>query len=64
MIEIEELHKEIFGVEPNIIGMFWNDRDELIDNILKAIEDNIPYNEYELLTKDEKKAFDEGELFF
>lgn len=57
-------HKEKFGIEPNIIGMFWNNPDKLINNILKAIEDNIPYDEYEMLSKDEKKAFDDGDLLF
>ncbi len=57
-------HKEIFGVEPNIIGMFWFDNEILIDNIIKAIETNKPYDEYELLSDDEKKAFDNGDLLF
>ena len=30
----------------------------------KAIETNTPYNEYELLSKEEQKAFDNGELLF
>ena len=55
---------EYFGQEPNIIGMFWNNQEQLILNIEKAIKDNKPYNEYELLSDEEKKAFDSGELFF
>ena len=54
----------IFNKEPNIIGMFWNNQDQLIDNIVEAIETNKPYNEYELLSKEEQKAFDDGELLF
>lgn len=57
-------HKDIFSKEPYIIGMFWNNQKQLAENILKAIEDNKPYNEYELLTDEEKKAFDKGELLF
>lgn len=53
-----------FNKEPYIIGMFWNNQEQLILNIEKAIKDNKPYNEYELLSDDEKKAFDSGELFF
>ena len=57
-------HKEKFGIEPNIIGMFWNNPQAIIDNIIKAIETNKPYDEYELLSKEEQKAFDNGELLF
>ena len=55
---------EIFNKEPNIIGMFWNDQKQLEDNLKKAIETNTPYDEYELLTDEEKKAFDKGMLLF
>ena len=57
-------HIKAFNKEPNIIGMFWNNPEQLIVNIEKAIEINTPYNEYELLSKEEKKAFDNGELLF
>lgn len=57
-------HYEKFRKEPNIIGMFWMDDDVLYDKIQKAIETNKPYDEYELLSDDEKKAFDKGELLF
>lgn len=55
---------KVFNKEPNIIGMFWNNPDLVIENIIKAIETNTPYNEYELLSKEEQKAFDDGELLF
>lgn len=55
---------KVFGKEPNIIGMFWEDPDLIAENIIKAIEENKPYDEYELLTDEEKKAFDEGNLLF
>ena len=57
-------HIKIFKQKPYIIGMFWNNQEQLILNIEKAIKDNKPYNEYELLSDEEKKAFDNGELFF
>lgn len=57
-------YKEKFNKEPNIIGMFWNDKKQLEDNLKKAIETNTPYDEYELLTDEEKIAFDKGLLLF
>lgn len=57
-------HKQKFNKEPNIIGMYWNNPNLVIENIIKAIETNTPYNEYELLSKEEQKAFDDGELLF
>ena len=57
-------HKQKFNKEPNIIGMYWNNPNLVIENIIKAIETNTPYNEYELLTDEEKKAFDNGDLLF
>jgi len=64
MENLNKQHKEKFGVDPYVIGMFWNNPQLLEDNILKAIETNTPYNEYELLTKEEQEAFDKGELLF
>lgn len=57
-------HKQKFNKEPNIIGMYWNNQNLVIENIIKAIETNTPYNEYNLLSKEEQKAFDNGELLF
>ena len=62
-VSIKE-HKEYFGKEPKIIGIFWNDPEALSDNIEKAIEDNTPYDEYKLLSKEEQEAYDKGELLF
>ena len=63
-INLIKQHKEKFNKEPNIIGMFWNDPKQLEDNLKKAIEANTPYDEYELLTDEEKIAFDKGLLLF
>lgn len=57
-------HIKAFNKEPYIIGMFWNNQEQLVSNIEKAIKDNNPYNEYELLSDKEKKAFDSGDLVF
>lgn len=57
-------HLEKFKTLPKIIGLFGNNIYKLILNIEKAIKDNKPYNEYELLSDEEKKAFDSGELVF
>ncbi len=35
-----------------------------MDNIIEAIEGDTTNNGYELLSEEEKKAFDEGSLFF
>ena len=55
---------EKFGEMPIIIGMFWSDQEKLKENIKQAIKNNKPYNEYDLLLEEEKKAFDNGELVF
>jgi len=57
-------HKQKFNKEPNIIGMFWNNPKKLIDGIIEAIDENKPYDEYKMLSKDEQKSFDKGELVF
>lgn len=59
-----EAYKSQFNKEPNILGMFWNYPKQLEDNLTKAIETNTPYDEYELLTDEEKIAFDKGLLLF
>lgn len=64
MKDLVEKYFEKFNEEPYILGMFWNNQEQLIQNIEKAIKDNKPYNEYELLSKEEQKAFDNGELLF
>ena len=64
MENLIKLYKEKFGVEPLIIGMYWNNTEQLVINLLEAIEDNKPYNEYNLLTKEERIAFNSGKLLF
>lgn len=57
-------HKEQFNVEPNVIGMFWNDQEQLMNGIIEAIDSNKPYDEYLMLSKEEQEAFDKGDLIF
>ena len=64
MNDLVKKYFEKFNKEPYIIGMFWNNQQQLIQNIENAIETNKPYNEYDLLSDEEKKAFDKGELLF
>ena len=61
---LNEEHKTKLGVYPYIIGMYWQSPDILIDSITQAIKTNTPYNEYNLLTKEEQVAFDAGKLLF
>ena len=64
MKDLVEKYFEKFNKEPYIICMFWNNQQQLIQNLTNAIETNKPYNEYDLLRDEEKKAFDKGELLF
>jgi len=64
MENLVKKHKEKFGTEPNIIGMFWHDQEKVMDGIIEAIDENKPYDEYKMLSKDEQKSFDKGELVF
>ena len=57
-------HKEKFGVEPVLIGIQWEDQEELFDKIEEAIENGKPFNEYDELTDEEKEAYDAGDLLF
>ena len=64
MDKLTEEHIKKFGVEPNIIGMFWNDPEAVILGIVESIEKNKPYDEYKMLSKEEQKLFDDGRLLF
>ena len=64
MEDLIKEHLEKFGVEPNIIGMFWDDHEAVIDGIADAIYDGKPYDEYEKLSENEQKAYDKGNLLF
>jgi len=61
---LNELHKKALGVKPVIIGMFWNRPDELSKGILKAIENDEPYNETKMLSEEDESLFNKGMLLF
>ena len=64
MDDLIKEHLEKFGVEPNIIGMFWDDPESVIDGIADAIDEDKPYDEYAKLSEDDQKEYDKGKLFF
>ena len=64
MQNLRNLHKEKYGVEPNVIGLLWRDIDKQIDLLIEAVEGDKPYDEYKMLTKEQQKAFDKNELVF
>ena len=53
----------MFGVEPNCIGMI-QDSDRINELLKEAIEKGEPYDEYKMLSKKEREAYDRGELLF
>jgi len=53
-----------FGEEPKVIGMFWNEPNILEDNIKNAIKTGKKYNELDLLTDEELKLYNKGQLLF
>ena len=64
MEALNKEHKEKFGVLPIIIGLFLDEPLEVKRGIEKAIKDNKPYSEYEMLSSDEKVSYDNKELVF
>jgi len=64
MDDVAKEHLDKFGVEVKLLGLYRYDKNKLYDNIVKAIEENKPYNEYNLLTKEERIAFNSGKLLF
>jgi hypothetical protein len=64
MQNLRNLHKEKYGVEPNVIGLLWNNIDRQIELLIKAVEGDEPYDEYQMLSKEQKEAFDKHDLFF
>jgi len=61
---LEQEHIKVFGVEPYEIGMFWNSPESITQGIIDAIESDKPYNEYLMLSVEDRKAFDDGDLVF
>lgn len=64
MKEIIEKYVEVFGEKPNIIGLFWYDQNQIIENIKNAIKLGKKYNELDLLTEKQKESYLKGDLLF
>ncbi|MBC8555222.1 MAG: hypothetical protein H8D23_36880 [Candidatus Brocadiales bacterium] len=61
---LHNLHKEKYGVEPNVIGLLWRDLDKQVELLIEAVEGDEPYDEYKMLSTEEQKAFDRDEIVF
>ena len=61
MNELAKIHKQVFGVDPVIIGLNWDNAEDLI---VEAIQNNVPYDETKMLSPEELKMFNDGKLFF
>ena len=64
MDKLKQDHFELFGVDPVIIGLNFNSSSDLFDAILKSIESDKPYNEYNELSEKDKELYNKGELMF
>jgi len=47
-----------------VIGLLWNNIDRQIELLIKAVEGDEPYDEYQMLSKEQQEAFDKHDLFF
>lgn len=59
-----EKYKKVFNKEPNIIGIYFDNPKQLFINLNEAIKNKQEYNEYELLSKEQKDSFKKGNLLF
>lgn len=59
-----EKYIDKFNEQPNIIGIFWYDQNQIIENIENAIKTGKKYNELDLLTDEQRKSFLKGDLLF
>ena len=53
-----------FGKEPKMIGMYWREPEALKRKLLESISTGVPYDEYKLLSKEDRAAYDDGDLVF
>ena len=60
--KLYEDHLKKFGVNPYIIGVYWRDNDLLEQLIKKAIISNKPYNELDLLNKEERDYYLQNQI--
>ena len=64
MENLVKRHKELFGVDPIFIGLFWDDTEKQFDGVSDAIDNGVPYDEYKMLSKSDQEAYDNGDLLF
>jgi len=62
--QLYEQYKDIFNKYPNVIGIYWNDINTLERNIKKSILNKVEYNEIDLLNKEDKYSYINGDLIF
>jgi len=61
---LKQEHLDLFNIEPNIIGLYWANQDELIERLEESIKERKPYDELNHLSDDERIAFERGDLVF
>jgi len=61
MNDLIKMHKEIFGIDPVIIGLHWHD---IEDRLIEAMETGVAYNEERELTTAELVDYRAGKLAF
>jgi hypothetical protein len=62
--DLEQQHEEQFGYPPKYIGLHWNDEEGLIVGLHKSLLKGKPFNEYDMLSAEEKVLYDENRLIF
>jgi len=64
MNELYKMHFEKFGVEPIVIGINFKTPLKIVDGIAKALLENKPYNEEELLSPKELEQYKKNKISF
>ncbi len=54
------LHREKFGVDPVVIGLFWEAPGLFLKHLREAVESGHAYNELELLSDAELEDYRQG----
>lgn len=62
IIDLYEEHKKQFGYYPIRIGLLGLNESDVLNDISIALDSNKPYNEENLLSKEDLKAYKGGEL--
>jgi hypothetical protein len=59
-----QLHRDKFGVDPVVIGLFWEAPGLFLKHLREAVENNHVYNELDFLSEDELQDYRMGRLYF